>query len=154
MYILFPFFKDNLQSIIVNYYIKTNVFSFEFSFNFLSYINKLFSIFNFAESKNKQGGNAGGESKAAAGQANTAGNLLIAQSTQKISQVYEIDKSASAKLGEGSYGSVSRCKNKKTGEIRACKMIPKAKVKNMARFKQEITIMKMLDHPNLVKLYF
>jgi len=87
------------------------------------------------------------------GGTNAGGANLIAQSTLKIQTVYEIDKSSGAKLGEGSYGSVSKCRHKKTGEIRAVKMIPKAKVKNMARFKQEINIMKILDHPNLVKLF-
>merc|ERR1719450_1403527 len=57
------------------------------------------------------------------------------------------------KLGEGSYGSVSKGKNKSTGAVRAIKTISKAQMKNIERFKKEIAIMKMMDHPNVIKLY-
>merc|ERR1711920_770088 len=57
------------------------------------------------------------------------------------------------KLGEGSYGSVCKAKNKSTGSIRAIKTISKTQMKNIERFKQEIAIMKMMDHPNIIKLY-
>merc|ERR1711988_1521699 len=57
------------------------------------------------------------------------------------------------KLGEGSYGSVSKCVNKKTQQVRAVKSIGKQQMKNLDRFKQEIAIMKIMDHPNIIKLY-
>merc|ERR1712190_118666 len=57
------------------------------------------------------------------------------------------------KLGEGSYGTVCKARNKSTSAIRAVKTISKAQMKNIERFKQEIAIMKMMDHPNIIKLY-
>jgi len=75
---------------------------------------------------------------------------LINDNTGKIADFYEIDKK---KLGEGSYGSVSKAKNKSTGAIRAVKCIAKAQMKNVERFKQEIAIMKIMDHPNIIKLF-
>merc|ERR1719238_1047777 len=57
------------------------------------------------------------------------------------------------KMGEGSYGTVSKGTNKATKQLRAVKSIAKAKVKDPDRFKQEIAIMKMMDHPNIIKLY-
>jgi len=60
---------------------------------------------------------------------------------------------AKKKLGEGSYGSVCRATNIKTGVVRAVKTISKANMKNVDRFKQEIAIMKLMDHPNIIKLF-
>jgi calcium-dependent protein kinase len=67
-----------------------------------------------------------------------------------LHEFYVVDKK---KLGEGSYGAVSKCTNKSTGVVRAVKSISKAQMKNVDRFKQEISIMKMMDHPNIIKLY-
>ncbi|XP_026189817.1 calcium-dependent protein kinase 2 [Cyclospora cayetanensis] len=57
------------------------------------------------------------------------------------------------KLGQGTYGSVCRAVNKATKTVRAVKTISKSKVRNVKRFKQEISIMKSLDHPNIIKLF-
>mmetsp|Transcript_104625 Transcript_104625/g.272323 ORF Transcript_104625/g.272323 Transcript_104625/m.272323 type:complete len:495 (+) Transcript_104625:75-1559(+) len=75
---------------------------------------------------------------------------FIIDNPGKVQDFYDLDKK---KLGEGSYGSVSKAKNKASGAIRACKSISKAQMKNVDRFKQEIAIMKMMDHPNIIKLY-
>merc|ERR1712224_720468 len=48
---------------------------------------------------------------------------------------------------------VSKAKNLSTCAIRACKSINKSQMKNMDRFKQEIALMKIMDHPNIIKLY-
>mmetsp|Transcript_8888 Transcript_8888/g.22394 ORF Transcript_8888/g.22394 Transcript_8888/m.22394 type:complete len:355 (+) Transcript_8888:126-1190(+) len=77
-------------------------------------------------------------------------NKFIAENTGKIADTYDLEKK---KLGEGSYGSVSKAKHKMLGTVRACKTISKAQMKNLDRFKQEINIMKMMDHPNIIKLY-
>jgi len=77
-------------------------------------------------------------------------SAFIIESTGKIHESYDIDKK---KLGEGSYGSVSKCTNKNTGVQRAVKSISKNQMKNLERFKQEIAIMKIMDHPNIIKLY-
>eukprot|EP00930_Biecheleria_cincta_P014487 TRINITY_DN1243_c0_g1_i2.p1 TRINITY_DN1243_c0_g1~~TRINITY_DN1243_c0_g1_i2.p1 ORF type:complete len:503 (-),score=138.31 TRINITY_DN1243_c0_g1_i2:211-1719(-) len=75
---------------------------------------------------------------------------FIIENTGKIVDHYDLDKK---KLGEGSYGSVVKAKNKATKAERAIKTIPKSQMKNAERFKQEIAIMKMMDHPNIIKLY-
>jgi len=68
----------------------------------------------------------------------------------KITDYWDIKKT---KLGEGSYGFVQKCVNKSTGATRAVKSISKAQMKNLERFKQEIAIMKIMDHPNIIKLF-
>jgi len=69
---------------------------------------------------------------------------------KKITDVYDVDKK---KIGEGSYGSVSKATAKGGGNVKAVKTISKAQMKNMDRFKQEIAIMKIMDHPNIIKLF-
>jgi len=75
---------------------------------------------------------------------------FIIDNPGKVLDYYDLDKK---KLGEGSYGSVCKAKNKSSGAMRAVKTISKAQMKNIDRFKQEIAIMKMMDHPNIIKLY-
>jgi len=75
---------------------------------------------------------------------------FILDNQGKILEIYEVEKK---KLGEGSYGSVCKAKHKTTGQVRAVKSIAKAQMKNHERFKQEIAIMKIMDHPNIIKLY-
>jgi len=77
-------------------------------------------------------------------------SAFILDNPGKITEFYNIDKK---KLGEGSYGAVSKCVNKATGVTRAVKSISKTQMKNLERFKQEIAIMKICDHPNIVKLF-
>ena len=62
---------------------------------------------------------------------------------------YEILK----KLGEGSYGKTYKVKNKDSSDIRAMKQMDKGKIPDMNLFKNEINIMSILDHPNIIKLY-
>ncbi|CAJ1370199.1 unnamed protein product [Effrenium voratum] len=75
---------------------------------------------------------------------------FIIENTGKITDYYTLDKK---KLGEGSYGSVCKATNISTKAIRAVKTISKSQMKNLERFKQEIAIMKMMDHPNIIKLF-
>lgn len=75
---------------------------------------------------------------------------FILDNRGKIVDFYSIDKK---KLGEGSYGSVTKATNKATGQIRAVKNISKAQMKNLDRFHAEVAIMKMMDHPNICKLF-
>ena len=55
----------------------------------------------------------------------------------------------------GSGGEVRRCISKETNAQRAVKIINKKKMKTAAKEKllSEISILKELDHPNIVKLY-
>jgi calcium-dependent protein kinase len=75
---------------------------------------------------------------------------FIIDRSGKILDSYAMDK---RKLGEGSYGSVCRATHKATKAVRAIKTIPKAKLRNVDRVKREIAIMKMMDHPGIIKLY-
>jgi len=75
---------------------------------------------------------------------------FVASNRGKIEDQYSVEKKV---IGEGSYGSVQRCQNRDTDQIRALKTISKGLVKNTDQFKEEMAIMKLLDHPNIVRLY-
>ena len=62
---------------------------------------------------------------------------------------YEVIK----QVGKGGYGKVYEVKNKKTGEIRACKHLSKLNIKNLEKFEREINILINSDHPNIIKIY-
>jgi len=68
----------------------------------------------------------------------------------QINEFYSLDR---VKLGEGSYGYVCKAVCKSTSSMRAVKTISKAHMKSIDEFKKEIEIMKLMDHPNIVKLY-
>jgi len=68
----------------------------------------------------------------------------------RIQDVYSMEK---RNIGTGSFGSVCRGSHKATKVLRAIKTIPKGKMRNTERFKKEIAIMKMMDHPNIIKLF-
>jgi len=76
--------------------------------------------------------------------------FILDNQGKKIQDAYDMDKK---KLGEGSYGSVCKASNKASKATRAVKTIPKTQMKNLERFQQEIALMKMMDHPNIIKLY-
>ena len=50
-------------------------------------------------------------------------------------------------------GCVKSATNKETNLPRAIKTIPKVKIKNWKIFITEVTIMRVLDHPNFIKLF-
>ena len=56
-------------------------------------------------------------------------------------------------LGKGGYGKVYQVKNKKSGEIRACKHLSKLVLKDLEKFEREINILINSDHPNIIKIY-
>lgn len=59
-------------------------------------------------------------------------------------------------IGSGGFGEVKRVKHKQLDVIRALKIIKKSKYKTPAEIKMiknEIAIMKLVDHPNIVKLF-
>ena len=66
-----------------------------------------------------------------------------------ITQFYEVIK----KIGEGSYGKIYKVKNKQSGDIRAMKQIMKSKIPNIEKFQNEMKILAMVDHPNIVRLF-
>ncbi|EAK90225.1 calcium/calmodulin-dependent protein kinase with a kinase domain and 4 calmodulin like EF hands [Cryptosporidium parvum Iowa II] len=66
-----------------------------------------------------------------------------------INQYYTLENT----IGRGSWGEVKIAVQKGTRIRRAAKKIPKYFVEDVDRFKQEIEIMKSLDHPNIIRLY-
>lgn len=77
---------------------------------------------------------------------------MIFKNENPIEKVYDYSEN-SKKLGEGTYGKVTEVKHLQSGHIRACKMIPRLKIKNWERFLNEVSIMQNMDHPNILKLY-
>lgn len=71
-------------------------------------------------------------------------------SHENINNYYEISKK---ELGKGTYGVVYESKVKDTNFKRAVKIIEKKKVTNIERFKSEVLIMNLLDHPNILRFY-
>ena len=67
----------------------------------------------------------------------------------KLLDFYDVVK----QLGKGGYGKVYEVKNKKTGELRACKHLSKLNIKNLDKFRREIEILKKMDHPNIIRIY-
>jgi calcium-dependent protein kinase len=65
-----------------------------------------------------------------------------------IRDVYIID---AEKLGEGAYGSVCRGTHRVTGDERAIKRI--SKTHPIDELREETAIMKMMDHPNIIRLF-
>ncbi|CAK0881917.1 unnamed protein product, partial [Prorocentrum cordatum] len=59
---------------------------------------------------------------------------------------------AEREIGKGAYGAVRRATVRATGAVRAVKSVLKANAKGSI-LKQEIEILKLVDHPNIVRLY-
>lgn len=75
---------------------------------------------------------------------------FIVDNPGKLNELYIVEKT---ELGKGSYGTVSKGKCKATQQVRAIKTVSKNQVKDVAKFKREIAIMKKMDHPFIIKLY-
>lgn len=75
---------------------------------------------------------------------------FICKNEGKLEDVYKLGKK---KLGSGAFGVVIKCRHRISKQDRACKTISKKKVKNMAQFHAEISILQQLDHPHILKLY-
>jgi calcium-dependent protein kinase len=75
---------------------------------------------------------------------------FIVDQKGRLDDHYKLEKK---NIGEGSYGTVSRATHKSGHNVRAVKSISKAQMKNIERFKQEINIMKIMDHPNIIRLF-
>jgi calcium-dependent protein kinase len=76
--------------------------------------------------------------------------MLIQSNVSMIQEDYIMD---TKKLGEGSFGAVVQGRHRLTGDERAIKRISKRQMQNMDRLQQEIAIMKMMDHPNIISLF-
>jgi calcium-dependent protein kinase len=76
--------------------------------------------------------------------------LFIKDNNTDIRSKYDIEPQ---QLGEGAFGTVYLGTEKDTGAKRAIKVILKEKIKNFQRFHNEVNALKMLDHPNIIKLF-
>ena len=78
-------------------------------------------------------------------------NVIRKQSGNPLDYYYVIKK-----LGKGTFGTVYKVMNKKTGIIRAMKVIPKNNLKygfTDEEIIQEIDILKKLEHPHIIKIF-
>lgn len=75
---------------------------------------------------------------------------FILEKPGDIASSYEL---ALEKLGEGASAVVLRGIHKATGVVRAAKKILKAGVQDLVSFRQEVAIMKIMDHPNIIRLF-
>jgi calcium-dependent protein kinase len=78
--------------------------------------------------------------------------MLVSERRNPIEKNYEILEV----IGSGGFGEVKKVKHKELEVIRALKIIKKARYKSPAELKlikNEIAIMKVVDHPNIVKLF-
>mmetsp|Transcript_22576 Transcript_22576/g.22326 ORF Transcript_22576/g.22326 Transcript_22576/m.22326 type:complete len:469 (+) Transcript_22576:13-1419(+) len=81
----------------------------------------------------------------------TQGDFVLERSG-KLRDTYRIG----SKLGDGAYGSVRKITHRVTGEERAVKVIHKKTLKNDEErdaFFNEVSILRSLDHPNVLKIY-
>lgn len=76
-------------------------------------------------------------------------DALLAMSAYPIHSSYIVKE----KIGQGTWGSVHYAIERTSGLERAVKKVPKRFTPELARFRQEITLLKGLDHPNVVRLY-
>ncbi|KAL8424563.1 hypothetical protein Efla_005669 [Eimeria flavescens] len=76
-------------------------------------------------------------------------SAFILANSGPISDFYVVDRT----IGRGTWGEVKLVIDKQTKARRAAKKIPKCYIEDVDRFRQEIDIMKSLDHPNIVRLF-
>ena len=76
--------------------------------------------------------------------------FLGEEARRNIHEYYDVTQE---ELGKGSYGKVVLGTMKQVKLKRAIKIIDKAKVSNVDRFRYEVEIMKKLDHPSILRLY-
>jgi len=82
---------------------------------------------------------------------NVSPDIFVSLKKGLISDYYKIGKT----LGEGAYGKVYQVQHRTTSMIRAMKAIKKKSVlkEEQEKLFSEVSILKDLDHPNIVKLY-
>jgi len=81
----------------------------------------------------------------------TLSKSCINNTDSKLEDEYEFLE----RLGSGSYGEVIKVRNKLTNDIRACKIQDKSKIRkrDLEFLRNEIQILKVTDHPNIVRVY-
>ena len=81
-------------------------------------------------------------------------NLIVSEVKSDPFEVYKIIKS----IGEGTFGKVNLVEHKVTGKVRAMKIIQKMNIKypsisNEQSIMNELSILRKIDHPNVLKIY-
>ena len=78
-------------------------------------------------------------------------SLFINQNNSKFQDIYRLG----SKLGSGSYGEVRSCYHKATDEFRAVKIYKKHLFKEDFKVSllSEVSILRTLDHPNVIRIY-
>lgn len=77
-------------------------------------------------------------------------DYFISHKTTDIFLDYDIDDKP---IGEGSFGVVYKAVEKSTNIVRAVKQIFNENITNYDGFMTEVSALKTLDHPNVVKLF-
>lgn len=77
-------------------------------------------------------------------------SMFIVENPGQIRRFYDMEERL---LGKGAFGSVCKAKHKAAGHVRAIKMVAKEGAKNLRLLRQEIAVMRMMDHPNIIKLH-
>mmetsp|Transcript_81234 Transcript_81234/g.252122 ORF Transcript_81234/g.252122 Transcript_81234/m.252122 type:complete len:517 (-) Transcript_81234:119-1669(-) len=75
---------------------------------------------------------------------------LIIKHSGKITDFYDL---GDEKIGEGTFGCVRKCTRRSTKAIYAVKAVSKVNVRDADQFRQEVANMKLMDHPNIIRLY-
>ena len=81
-----------------------------------------------------------------------SGGDFVIEKKGKLRDTYRIGN----KLGDGAFGSVRKIIHRVTGEIRAVKTIHKKNLRSedeRQTFFNEVSVLRALDHPNILKLY-
>lgn len=77
---------------------------------------------------------------------------MVNERKNPIEITYEILET----IGKGGYGEVKKIRHKELDVVRALKILKKSNYPNaseLAQLRNEINVMKMVDHPNIVKLF-
>ena len=76
------------------------------------------------------------------------GNLARTRQVQSVSECYELVEV----LGKGNYGEVQRAVQRETGRTCALKCIKKESIKELDGMRNEIALLRRIEHPNVVRL--
>jgi len=76
---------------------------------------------------------------------------FINENRARLEDQYKVQRETF--LGEGSYSSVFRCTHKQTGHEKAVKAVSRRLLRSVMQVEEEIRIMRLTDHPNIVRLH-
>ena len=81
----------------------------------------------------------------------TQSNFIKLNKDKKLLELYRVQE----KLGSGAYGSVCKVVSRSTGIERACKSVKLSSTDDhaIAKLMEEVNILKILDHPNITRVY-